>query len=49
VIVAAFAVREMSPAFDARMRHYLRHFDTKLGLLVNFHGKRLDIRPVRIP
>jgi GxxExxY protein len=49
VIIAAFAVREMSPAFDVRMRHYLKHFDKKLGLLANFHGERLDVRPVRIP
>ena len=49
IIVAAFAVREMSPAFDVRMRRYLHHFDQKLGLLANFHGERLDVRPVRIP
>ncbi len=49
VIVAAFAVREMSGAFDVRMRRYLSHFDKKLGLLANFHDERLDIRPVRIP
>lgn len=49
VIVAAFAVREMSLAFDVRMRRYLTHFGQQLGLLANFHGERLDIRPVRIP
>ena len=49
VIVAAFAVKEMSLAFDVKMRRYLDQFDKKLGLLVNFHGKRLDARPVRIP
>jgi GxxExxY protein len=49
VIVAAFAVREMSTAFDVKMRRYLSHFDKKLGLLANFHGERLDVRPVRIP
>ena len=49
VIVAAFAVKEMGLAFDVKMRRYLDHFDKKLGLLVNFHGKRLDVRPVRIP
>ncbi len=49
VIVAAFAVREMSPAFTVRMRRYLDYFGKKLGLLANFHGKRLDVRPVRIP
>jgi len=48
VIVAAFAVREMSPAFDIRMRRYLSHFDKKLGLLTNFHAERLDVRPVRV-
>jgi len=49
IIVAAFAVRDMSPAFDLRMQRYLRHFDKKLGLLANFHGERLNVRPVRIP
>ncbi len=49
VIVAAFAVREMNSAFDVRMRRYLNHFGKKLGLLANFHGERLDIRPVRVP
>jgi GxxExxY protein len=49
VIVAAFAVREMSPAFDVRMRRYLGYFGKKLGLLANFHGQRLDVRPVRVP
>ena len=49
VLVTAFAVKEMSPTFDAKMRHYLNHFDKKLGLLANFHGERLEVRPVRIP
>ena len=49
MIVAVFAVKEMDSAFDVKMRHYLDHFDKKLGLLANFHGKRLDVRPVRIP
>jgi GxxExxY protein len=49
VVVAAFAVREMGPAFDVRMRRYLSCFDKKLGLLANFHGERLIIRPVRVP
>ena len=48
VIVAAFAMRNMSAAFDIRMRRYLSHFNQKLGLLANFHGERLQIRPVRI-
>ncbi len=42
------SLREMSPAFDVRMRRYLSHFDKKLGLLANFHGERLSVRPVRI-
>jgi len=49
IVVAAFAVRDMGAAFDTRMRRYLSHFDKNLGLLANFHGERLDIRPVRIP
>ncbi|RLC82355.1 MAG: hypothetical protein DRJ03_04330 [Chloroflexi bacterium] len=49
LLVAAFAVREINSAFEVRIRHYLDHFDKKLGLLVNFHGERLAIRSVRIP
>ena len=49
VVIAAFAVRDMTPAFDVRMRRYLGHLGLKLGLLANFHGERLDIRPVRFP
>lgn len=49
IIMALFAVREMSAAFDVKMQGYLRHFNQKLGLLANFHGERLDIRPVRRP
>ena len=49
VIVAAFAVREMNSTFEVKMRRYLDHFDKKLGLLANFHGERLDLRPVRLP
>jgi len=49
IIVAVFAVHKMSGAFDTRMQRYLGHFNKKLGLLANFHGERLDIRPVRIP
>jgi len=48
LLVAAFAVREMGAVFDTRMRHYLSHFGKKLGLLANFHGERIEIRPVRI-
>ena len=49
LLVAAFAVREINSAFEVRIRHYLDHFDKKLGLLANFHGERLAIRSVRIP
>ena len=42
-------MREMSAAFDVKMRRYLSYFDKKLGILANFHGDRLDVRPVRIP
>lgn len=49
LLVAVFAVREINSAFEVRIRHYLDHFDKKLGLLVNFHGERLEIRSVRIP
>jgi hypothetical protein len=38
VLLAAFAVREVTPAFETRTRRYLKHFDKELGLLANFHG-----------
>jgi GxxExxY protein len=46
--LAAFAVRQVTGAFETRMCRYLEHFGKKLGLLANFHGERLDIRPVRV-
>jgi GxxExxY protein len=49
VIVTAFAVNEMSGAFDVKMRRYLDYFGMHLGLLANFHGEQLEIRAVRIP
>ncbi|MBN2393263.1 MAG: GxxExxY protein [Anaerolineae bacterium] len=49
VIVAAFAVSEMSDTFDVKMRRYLDYFGMRLGLLANFHGEQLEIRPVRLP
>lgn len=48
ILLAAFAAREMTDAFETRMRRYLKVFDKELGLLANFHGERLDIRPVRV-
>jgi len=48
IVIAAFAVREMTQAFDTRMRCYLKYFGKKLGLLANFHGERLDVRVVRV-
>jgi GxxExxY protein len=48
ILLAAFAVRQVTDAFETRMRRYLKHFGKELGLLANFHGERLDIRPVRV-
>jgi GxxExxY protein len=48
ILLAVFAVREATPAFETRMRRYLKHFGKKLGLLANFHGERLEIRLVRL-
>lgn len=48
VLLAAFAVRQMTDAFETRMRRYLKYFDKELGLMANLNGDRLDIRPVRI-
>ncbi|HOT90139.1 MAG TPA: GxxExxY protein [Anaerolineae bacterium] len=48
VIVAAFAVCEMTGAYDVRMRRYLDYFGMQLGLLANFHGEQLEVRPVRV-
>jgi len=48
VIVAVFAARDLSAAFDERMRRYLDHLRLKLGLIANCHGERLEVRPVRV-
>ena len=48
ILLAAFAVRQVTDDFKTRMRRYLKYFDKELGLLANFYGERLDIRPVRI-
>jgi GxxExxY protein len=48
LLLAAFAVRQITDAFETRMRRYLKYFDKELGLLANFYGDRLDIRPVRV-
>lgn len=49
ILVAAFAVRQVTEAYEGRMRRYLSQLGLKLGLLANFHGMRLDVRPVRLP
>ncbi|HOU13084.1 MAG TPA: GxxExxY protein [Anaerolineae bacterium] len=48
VIVAAFAVNAMLDAYAVKMRRYLEYFGLQLGLLANFHGEQLEVRPVRI-
>jgi hypothetical protein len=47
LLLAAFAVHQITDAFETRMRRYLEYFDKELGLLANFYGDCLDIRPVR--
>ena len=48
ILLAAFAVRQVTDAFITRMRRYLKYFDKELDLLANFYGERLDIRGVRL-
>ena len=48
ILLATFALREVSEAATGRLKAYLRCLDLKLGLLANFHGTRLTITPVRI-
>lgn len=48
IVIAAFAVRAMTEDFTSRMRRYLGYFGKELGLMANFYGERLDIRPVRV-
>lgn len=48
VLLAAVAVRQITPASKARLRQYLRLMGLKLGIIANFHAPSLDIQSVRV-
>lgn len=48
VLLATFALRQNEEALITRMKTNLRRLKLKLGLLANFYGARLDIKPVRV-
>ena len=48
VLLATFALREVSDAMAERLKGCLRRLGLKLGLLANFHGTSPTITPVRI-
>jgi GxxExxY protein len=48
ILLATFALREVTDAMAERLKGYLRHLGLKLGLLANFHGTSPTITPVRI-
>jgi GxxExxY protein len=48
VLLAAIAVREITPLLKGRFRQYLRLLGLKLGLMANFHATSLQIETVRI-
>lgn len=47
VLLATFALRETDEAIEKQMRACMRRLDVKLGLLANFYGTKLAIRPLR--
>ena len=47
LLVAAMAVQSLNKAMEAQLKARMRYFNVRLGLLVNFHGERLDFTFVR--
>lgn len=47
-LLAAIAVREITPLLKGRFRQYLRLLGLKLGLIANFHASSLQIETIRI-
>jgi GxxExxY protein len=47
VLVAAFAVQKITPAFNLELAARLRYHECKLGILANFNGMQLDFAMVR--
>ena len=48
VLLATFALRRTEDAMAQQLKARLRRLDLKLGLLANFYGTRLTIKPVRV-
>ncbi len=46
VLLAAFAVKEISSGMLLKMNGYLKNLNVNVGLLVNFYGERLTIKVV---
>ncbi|HFE66526.1 MAG TPA: GxxExxY protein, partial [Chloroflexi bacterium] len=47
LLVAAVAVQSLNKALAMRLKARMKHFNAHLGLLVNFHGEKLDFTFVR--
>lgn len=48
VLLAVYALRDADDSLAEQLKARLRCLDVRLGLLVNFHGTRLSVTPVRL-
>ena len=48
VLLAVFALREADDAMVVQLKTYARRLGLELGLLANFYGTRLVVKPVRV-
>ena len=48
VLLATFALREADDAMAVQLKTYARRLGLELGLLANFYGTRLAVKPVRV-
>ena len=48
MLLATIAVKRMDEAMQAQLRARLKHLGMKLGLLANFNGTTLQVKPVRV-
>lgn len=48
VLLATFALRQSEEALVTQMKANLRRLNLKLGLLANFYGTQLAVKPVRV-
>lgn len=47
VLLATVAVKQLNKAMEAQLKARLKHLGLRLGLLANFNGTALQVRPVR--